>query len=406
MNHRERVLKSLQHQEPDRVAIDFGGTSPTGIAPAAYKELKAHLGLEIGVIRVLEPLSQKTLVEDEVQVRLRSDVRGVFFEPKEWRRGVLHDGSAAELPRKWITKTQPDGSEIVIDEAGSITAVRAPGSDSYMPRAYQHPPLSETTSASDLRKWSKKVETYIPPAYLDQDFKELGRKAKCLYDNTDYFLIARFGGWVFTGGWDLRGYENFMIDLVTNQAFAEALMDMLVASHMRTFERYAEAVGRYIQAVEVSDDLGLQDGPCLNPDVYRKIVKPYHKKLYQFIKSKCDAYLFMHSDGAIRPFIPDLIEIGVDILNPVQVSAKGMESAELKRDFGREITFWGGGCDNQSVLPFGTPEDVRDEVRRRIDDLGPGGGFVFAPIQDILPGVPPENIVAMYETAMEFGEYR
>ncbi|MGD2166078.1 MAG: uroporphyrinogen decarboxylase family protein, partial [Anaerolineae bacterium] len=169
------------------------------------------------------------------------------------------------------------------------------------------------------------------------------------------------------------------------------------------FERYAEAVGPYVDVVQFEDDLGMQDRPLLRPELYREMVKPYHGRLFRFVKSHCDAYVLLHTDGAVAPLIPDFIDMGVDILNPVQVSAAGMATETLKREYGDQITFWGGGCDSQGVLPFGTPEDVADEVKRRIDDLAPGGGYVFAPIHNIQPDVPSENVVAMYRTAREYG---
>jgi uroporphyrinogen decarboxylase len=182
-------------------------------------------------------------------------------------------------------------------------------------------------------------------------------------------------------------------------------MDQLAEANIRRFERYAATVGQHVHVVQFEDDLGMQDRPLLRPDLYREVVKPYHEKLFRFAKSRCDAYLLLHTDGAVSPFIPDFIDMGVDILNPVQVSAAGMDTKALKREFGRDITFWGGGCDSQHVLPFGTPQEVADEVKRRIDDLAPGGGFVFGPIHNVQAGVPPENVVAMFRTAREHGVY-
>jgi uroporphyrinogen decarboxylase len=182
-------------------------------------------------------------------------------------------------------------------------------------------------------------------------------------------------------------------------------MDHLAEANIRRFERYAETVGRYVHVIQFEDDLGMQDRPLLRPALYRKLVKPYHERLFRFAKSRCDAYLLLHTDGAVAPFIPDFIEMGVDALNPVQVSAAGMDTKVLKREFGRDITFWGGGCDSQDVLPFGIAEEVADEVKRRIDDLAPGGGFVFGPVHNIQAGVPPENTVAMFRTAREYGVY-
>jgi uroporphyrinogen decarboxylase len=195
------------------------------------------------------------------------------------------------------------------------------------------------------------------------------------------------------------------MDLLADRKLAEALMDRLTEAHIRRFRRYADTIGKYVQVIHVEDDLGMEDRPLLSPALYREAVRPYHARLYSYIKSHCDAYLMLHTDGAVRPLIPDFIEMGVDILNPVQVSAAGMDPQQLKREFGDDIVFWGGGCDTQAVLPFGTPEDVREEVKRRIDHLAPGGGFVFTQIHNVQPHVPPENVVAMFEAAREYGRY-
>jgi uroporphyrinogen decarboxylase len=193
------------------------------------------------------------------------------------------------------------------------------------------------------------------------------------------------------------------MDLLINQKFASALMDRLTEANVRRFERYAETVGQYVDVVQFEEDLGMQDRPLLRPSLYREVVKPFHARLFGFAKAHCDAYLLLHTDGAVAPFIPDFIEMGIDAVNPVQVSAAGMDTKGLKCEFGQDITFWGAGCDSQVVLPFGTPEQVADEVKRRIDDLAPGGGFVFSPIHNVQAGVPPQNIVAMFETVRKYG---
>jgi len=179
----------------------------------------------------------------------------------------------------------------------------------------------------------------------------------------------------------------------------------LVDAYCARADRVLAALGDSIDAVMVNDDLGTQAGPMLSPDLYRKMIKPHQRRLFAHIKPRTRAALVLHSCGSVRYAIPDLIEIGVDALNPVQVSAAGMDSAELKREFGRDITFWGGGCDTQRVLSRGSPAEVRDEVRRRIGDLAPGGGFVFCQVHNIQPEVPPANVVAMLEAAREFGGY-
>jgi uroporphyrinogen decarboxylase len=291
---------------------------------------------------------------------------------------------------------------VIFDAAGNVV-LKMPKNGHYFDPV--HSPLADATSVHDIEKHLAEIESYDRPAHLDKSYEELARKAKALNEGTDYLLVGFFGGHIFQASQSLRGWDTFLMDLLVNQAFAEALMDHLAEANIRRFERYAETVGRYVHVIQFEDDLGMQDRPLLRPALYRKLVKPYHERLFRFAKSRCDAYLLLHTDGAVAPFIPDFIDMGVDALNPVQVSAAGMDTKVLKREFGRDITFWGGGCDSQDILPFGTAEEVADEVKRRIDDLAPGGGFVFGPIHNIQAGVPPENVVAMFRTAREYGVY-
>jgi uroporphyrinogen decarboxylase len=237
------------------------------------------------------------------------------------------------------------------------------------------------------------------------DYEEVGERARRLREETDYLIVGFFGGHIFQASQSLRGWDTFLLDLLINQPFAEALMDRLVEANIKRFQRYAETVAPYVDVIQFEDDLGMQDRPLLRPELYRRVVKPYHARLFEYVKQHCDAYLLLHTDGAVAPFIPDFIEMGVDIVNPVQVSAAGMDPEVLKQEFGDDIVFWGAGCDSQEVLPFGTAQEVADEVKRRIDTLAPGGGFVFAPVHNIQPEVGPENVVAMYETARAYGRY-
>jgi len=202
---------------------------------------------------------------------------------------------------------------------------------------------------------------------------------------------------VLAAGQMLMGFEAFMSHLVLEPGLAEAFLTELVEAYCDRTERVFPGLGDSIDVVLVNDDLGTQQGPMLSPELYRKMIKPHQRRLFAAIKSRTRAPLLLHSCGSMRYAIPDLIEIGVDALNPVQVSAAGMDSAELKREFGRDLTFWGGGCDTQHVLSRGTPEEVRGEVKRRLADFSPGGGFVFTQVHNIQPEVPPENVVAMLE---------
>jgi uroporphyrinogen decarboxylase len=400
VNHRERVLTSLRHEEPDRVPIDLGGTVDSTIVAVAYRELREHLGLGPGTIRVADVYQHTALVEDDVRRALGVDTRLVGDEPLEWRDGELPDGTPAKFPERFRPERQDDGSQVVFDDAGTVV-LKMPRDGHYFDPV--HSPLADATSVGEIDDHLDAIRTYDTPAYLDMAYEELAQRARRLREKTDHLLVGFFGGHIFQAAQSLRGWDTFLLDLLVNRSFAEALMDRLVQANVERFERYAEAVGPYVDVVQFEDDLGMQDRPLLRPELYREMVKPYHARLFRFVKSHCDAYVLLHSDGAVAPLIPDFIDMGVDILNPVQVSAAGMATETLKREYGDQITFWGGGCDSQGVLPFGTPEDVADEVKRRIDDLAPGGGYVFAPIHNIQPDVPSENVVAMYRTAREYG---
>jgi uroporphyrinogen decarboxylase len=257
----------------------------------------------------------------------------------------------------------------------------------------------------DIDKCVDQIENYDRPAHLDQTYEELAEKAQRLRETTDYALVGFFGGHILQAAQSLRGWETFLVDLLVNKGFAHALMERLLEANLRRFEHYAATVGRYVDVIHFEEDLGMQDRPLMRPALYREMVKPYHRQLFQFARAHCKAYILLHTDGAVAPLIPDFIDMGADAVNPVQVSAAGMDTKTLKREFGREIAFWGAGCDSQVVLPYGTPNEVADEVKRRIDDLAPGGGFVFSPIHNVQAGVPPQNVVALFEAARAYGVY-
>jgi uroporphyrinogen decarboxylase len=402
MNHRDRVLAALRHEEPDRVPVDFGGTVDSTISALSYQALREQLGLPPSVTRVQDAVQYTAVLEEDIRQALGIDTMPVLDEPAAWREDTLPGGSPAEFPAQFQPHLLDDGSQVVLDAAGNIT-LKMPRDGYYFDPV--HSPLAGATSARDIEGCLDYIESYDKPTYLDLSYEELARRAKALRDGTDYLLVGFFGGHIFQAAQSLRGWDTFLIDLLVNRPFAEALLDRLAEANIRRFERFAATVGQYVHVVHFEDDLGMQDRPLLRPALYRQVVKPYHARLFRFAKAHCQAYLLFHTDGAVAPLIPDLIEMGVDALNPVQVSASGMDTAELKREFGKDITFWGGGCDSQTVLPFGTPREVADEAKRRIDDLAPGGGFVFAPIHNVQAGVPVENVIAMLRTAHEYGVY-
>jgi len=346
MKSRERVLYTLNHQEPDRVPIDLGGAA-TGIELKAYEVLKKYLKIKENLeIKEKTILFSRCHVEpaERILERFKVDTRYLRLNPLK-------------------PKIEPDGSK-------------------------------------DLEKYN------WPDPHDPKRTEGLRDKARKLYENTGYALIADMVGLgIFEQSWALRGLEKFFTDMVINRGFAEALLNKVADIHIQLWDEFLDAVGDYVEVAVVSDDVGGMNGLLMSPQLYRNLIKPVEKRLWQFIKQKAKVYLFYHCCGAIYELIPDFIELGVDILNPVQISAKGMDTKKLKRDFGKEITFWGGGCDTQRILPFGDIEEVREEVQSRIKDLGPGGGFVFNQVHNIQPNVPPENIVVMFEAVEKYGKY-
>jgi uroporphyrinogen decarboxylase len=212
------------------------------------------------------------------------------------------------------------------------------------------------------------------------------------------------GAGVFEQSVAIRGNENFYVDLIANPKLATAIMDKMLEFYIGFWEEMLPIVGPYVQVIKVGDDLGMQNGPLISPDLYRSLIKPRERELISFIKKRTDAKIYFHSCGSVYEFIPDLIEIGVDVLNPIQVSAKDMVTKRLKQEFGERLSFW-GAVDTQQVLPFGSQEDVEAEVRKRIGDLAPGGGYILSSVHNIQAKVPPENIAAMFDAAFKYGEY-
>jgi len=399
MNSRERVLKALAHQEPDRVPIDLGGMRSTAITGLAYNQLKNYWDMRGGHTRIYDLGQQLARVEQQVLERIRADVipvSHIISSQKKWKPWRLPDGSPCEVPDDFNPETLDDGSLVLRDETGRIVSRMPPGGY-YFDGEYH--PLAHATNIADIEDYL----FYTPMTNDELDTFE--NDVKTAYETTSYALMLGSAGSVYEAAQGLRGWDVFLMDLAADPQFAGYLMDRLVDANIRRLEQLLPRVKGLVQVIQVGDDLGHQNGPQISPDLYRKMVKPRHKRFYQFIKDNSDARLFIHTCGSVYQLIPDLIEVGVDILNPVQVAARDMDTARLKKEFGDEMVFWGGGCDTQNVLPFRTPQQVRDEVKRRIDDLAPGGGFVFNQVHNIQAGVPPENIEAMFDAAIEFGSY-
>jgi len=397
----------LEHKQPERVPIDLGGMLSTGIMGMAYNKLKAYLGIKSDQTRIYDYRQQLAAPEIQILERIGADVLPILIsEPKKWKKSKLPDGSSCKVPEWFSPETLSDGSQVLRDSEGHIIA-KMPKNGYYFDSMYH--PLENITTVKELRKLDEKVLcstmwSSFPSLFNESILNALHKRAKHLYETTDYALMLNTGG-IYEWAQDLRGWGNFMMDLAINPEFAGVLLDKLVEVSIKRLEQILPVVEGYVQVIVTGDDLGTQNGPQLSPKLYKKIVKPRHKCLYQYIKEHTSAYLFLHTCGSVYEFIPDFIEMGVDIINPVQVSAKDMDTRRLKKEFGKDITFWGGGCDTQKVLPFGTPREGTEEVKRRIEDLAPSGGFVFTQVHDIQTGTPPQNIMAMYDAASKYGKY-
>ena len=401
MTHRERILTTLQHREPDRVPIDLGGTESSGMTAAAYTTLKRHLVLPLGC-RVFEPYQHVALIEDDLKDRFDIAAYPVILEPRRWRSAQLPDGSPCELPEEWRTTTAPDGTEEARGPDGGVIGRRASTGHHFDPVT---PPLADAKTVADIAKHRDAIARFDWPHFADESVAELVERARRLRAQSDRAAILNFQSHLLAAGQLLRGFDNFMSDLLLDPALADALLAQLVDAYCERADLLLPALNGLIDVILVNDDLGTQQGAMLSPDLYRRRIKPHQRRLFSHLKAVSGAFLLFHSCGSVRWVIPDLIDLGVDALNPVQVSAGGMDSAQLKRDFGRDITFWGGGCDTQHVLNRGTEREVREEVERRISDFAPGGGFVFCQVHNIQPEVPPQNVIAMLEAAADSGAY-
>jgi uroporphyrinogen decarboxylase len=399
---RERVLTALKHKEPDALPWDLGGMRSTGIMAIAYAKLRRALKLPLDGIKVYDVGQQLAWVDEDIRRMFPIDVIALDTEKVMadhlygWRPYNLPDEDRTNtlIPANYSIEEAEDGSRFIYQ--GDRVVAKMPAGGFYFDSTYF--PLSDASSVKDIENWEM-------GSFSEDVLSALRKEAKSLYENTDYAIMGSFGGNIIEAGQSLMGWENFMTALLANRKLVEALIEKLVEGHLRNLELYLDAVGDYIQIIQMGDDLGTQNGPQLSPRLYKELIFPAHKRIYQFVhQKKPNIFVFLHSCGGIYELIPYLIEAGVDILNPVQTSAVNMEPERLKREFGKDLVFWGGGCDTQRVLPFATPKEVKEHIRERIGIFSKGGGFVFCQVHNIQANVPVENIIALLETVKEVKE--
>jgi len=381
MNSRQRVILSLNHEEPDKVPMDFAGSlTNVGINIEAHQKLKKHLGLNGGKEEIVDYIQQLVMPDQRIVEIFGADIKAVCSRsPHSWQLNIEEDDISYYFFDEWGIKfLMPKGHGYYFDPVEF--------------------PLSNVKDAEELNdmKW--------PDPFDPGRIEGLAEDVKHLYENTEYALLFGPTTGIFETAFFLRGMETFLLDFMTNLKLAEAIMDKLLEYHLGFWEHTLPLVGKYIQIAKMSDDLGHQQGLLISPELYRKVVKPRQKELFSFIKKRTGAKIYLHSCGSIAMLMQDFIDCGVEVINPVQPLAKGMNTAKLKIDFGDKMSFW-GGIDVQQVLPFGSPSDVRHEVRKRIKDLASGGGYIAAPSHNILLDVPAENIVTLYQSVRQYGNY-
>ncbi len=380
----DRVTAALEHREADRVPFDLGGSALTGMHRVAYRRLRSVLGLRELPIDIVDPVRQLARLHQDVVDLLRVDVRPVFPSPPS--------SPTLEAP-----VVEADGGHMFTDEWGVTWATSADSGLSFLARRH---PLAEAETVADLESFA------WPDPLAPARFDTLKASAdRAVNEQKRAYILGRHAPGIFDLALRLRGPEHFLLDLAAQPRFAASLLDIITGLKMHYWEHALDTVGDNVLIVDEADDVEAARGPVLSPEMYARFIAPRHRQLFEFIKRRAHTkvHILYHSCGASKAFLPLLLEEGIDILNPVETGAGGMDAAELKRLYGRDLTIWGAGVDTGHVLPHGTPAEVRDEVRRRLEVLAPGGGFVFAPAHNVAADAPPENVIAMWEALQEFG---
>ncbi|MBN1835825.1 MAG: methyltransferase [Spirochaetales bacterium] len=404
MTSQQRVLAALNHRQPDRVPIDLSGHRSSGISAILYPRLRKLLGLPPVPVRVYDPIQQLAVVDGDVLERFGVDTvelgRGFAFEESWWAPWTLPDGSPCLMP-SWALPEREDGRWVIRSESGRILAHMPDGAlyfeQVFYPR-FEDPGMSLPDALRE-NMWTGVASPPGPEVAGSDGREKLAQGARRLRSSTDRAVIGLFGGNLIETGEFVYRMDNFLSMLAGEPREAHRFLDALTEHHLASLESFLGSVGAHIDVVLFGDDLGMQTGPLISPQMYREFFKPRHGRMWRRAKELAPVKVMLHCCGGIRQLIPDLIEAGLDAVNPVQTSCEGMDPRELKREFGRELVFWGGGCDTQDVLPNASPEEVRRHVRERVEIWNPGGGFVFQQVHNILANVPPENVVAMLEAA-------
>jgi len=418
MTSRERIETTLQHQQPDVLPVDFGGGFQTGIHVSMVYKLRQALGLDAPgtPVRVVEIYQMLGEIAPDLKEAIGIDTACLSgtgtmfgFSAKTFKEWALHDGTPVLVPTAFNTEPEPNGD-----------LLQYPGGDRSVPASGRMPAGGHFFDATDRAK--PVDDDYLDTADNGEEFTAIeddelahyAEKARQLATSTDKALFCTFGGLTFgdvalvpatflKDPKGIRDVEEWYISTMTRPDYIKAVFERQAEIAVQNLARLYEVVGDRITVIQTNGtDFGTQNGPFCSPNMYRELYLPYQQKVNGWIHDHTPWKTFIHSCGGIDPLLPLIIEAGFDILNPVQCSATGMDPRHLKQAYGRDLVFWGGGVDTQHTLPFGTPDEVREQVKRRIEIFGEGGGFVFCSIHNIVANIPVENLLALFETVKSY----
>ncbi|MCF6334942.1 MAG: hypothetical protein L3J12_04315 [Spirochaetales bacterium] len=405
MNSRERMRAILNHKEADKIAVDFGGMHSSGMSWITYNSLRNHLGIKNGEIKIYDVNQQLVLPEqwflDMFQIDTRDLAYDFSFNDEDWMDWKVQNRTVLKVP-SWMDFQRRDDGWVIVDRDGDVLA-RMGDSAFYFDQEI-YPYYGNTKDDfRDIEEAVKKVSwmSLVDPLWKDSEnpgfYDSIGDAVKKIYKETDYSIIANYSSIVFEPGQWLYRNDEFFMKMLTDPKEVTALFEKLVEMHIDKLGKLLPQLDGYADVIIFSDDLGMQTAPMISPEMYKELVFPWHKKIFDYVHDNSGLKTFLHSCGSFFDIIPHLINAGLDILNPVQTQCTDMEAVKLKAEYGKDLVFWGGGIDTQNALPFSNEKMVKDTVKKNCEILMQDGGFVFTQIHNMLPGIPPENIVAMYE---------
>lgn len=402
MTSKERIRAVLEHRAPDTLPIDFGGHRSSGISAIAYNRLKARWGMDPRTTKLYDIMQQLAYPEMEVVDRFGGDVAQILqLYPAfnscvdKWKPGTLQDGSPCLIPENLNPVPNANGGLDIIAADGTVLARQAKDGLYYDNMHYY---LDAVEDIDDLKA------RMVKPSISEEELDFLEKQAKDLHENSDKATLLHVGGAVFEMGQQSFGFENFYYFLAAEPELVHCWAEMLVEGYIDVLDKVLDRIGPYLDLAWFGgDDLGTQIAPQISTQMYREMIKPYHSALYHFVKKKSpNTAVGLHSCGAILPLIPDLIDAGVEVLNPIQISAKGMDAETLKREFGKDLVFWGGGADMQGYVCNHDAKEVYRHARGLIEIFAPEGNYVFTQVHNILADIEPEKIIAIYQAALDY----